>query len=312
MTKGEKIMSNQVSPYISRKPGDLITAQDWNGMQELVKNDMADRIQTALDNLTVIDRAEDADKLGGKTPDELSQQVLEYVLRQLPKRTGYLSVYKSLEPDKEYVIEHKLSAFPLVDVYQLDYFNVVASEDGHVFETLTTFYLYHSSESRIRYRPEEATTQPSVSVEIDPSEGHAYRIPFKYMLELYGVEFAEDSSLGDIETEFWQVFNAAPNDRFSDDQHYHSPWFDRCCKEGRSVHSMARDWDDIWFQVRPRKTINYAGLDGNDQIRILPAPTKVEVVHFDFDNIGLRLLGEPVVPDGHPNDHLKVLVLMKV
>lgn len=305
-------MSNQVSPYISRKPGDLITAQDWNGVQEMIKSDMADRIQTALDNFDVIARSEDSDKLGGKTPDDLAQQILEYVIRQLPKRTGYLNVFKSLELDKEYVIEHKLGAFPLVDVYQLDYFNVVASEDSHVFETLTTFYLYHSSESRIRYRPEEATTQGSVSVEIDPEDGHAYRIPFKHMLELYGIEFAEESDLGDIETEFWKKFNTEPNDRFSDDQHYHSPWFDRCCREERTVRSLARDWNDIWFQVRPRKTINYAGLLQNGEVRMPAAPTKIQVTQFDFDSIGLRLLGTPDVPEGHPSDHLKVLVLMKV
>ncbi len=115
-------MSAQVFPYINRKPGDLITAQDWNGMQEMVKTDIAGQVQAAVDGIKVVAHSEDSDKLGGKTPDDLAQQVLEYVMRQLPKRTGYLSVFKNLEPDKEYVIEHKLSAFPLVDVYQLDYF----------------------------------------------------------------------------------------------------------------------------------------------------------------------------------------------
>ncbi len=192
-------------------------------------------------------------------------------------------------------------------------FNVVASEDSHIFETLTTFYLYHTSESRIRYRPEDPSNAAAKSVEIDPADGHPYRIPFQHMLELYGVEYGDNSSLSDVETEFWKKFLSAPNDRFDDDQYFHSPWWDRCCREDRTVGGMGRDWNDLWFQVRPRKTINYAGLGvGDDQITTLPAPTKVQVVHFDFDTVGLRLLGNPVVPDGHPNDHLKVLVLMKV
>ncbi len=137
-------------------------------------------------------------------------------------------------------MEHQLSAFPLTDVYQLGYFRVIASEDEHVYETFTNFYLYHSSESKIRFRPEETPTVPAVSVEIDPPEPPPYRIAFHRMLELYKVEYDDNMSLGDLETDFWKAFFSAPNDEFDDDQYCHSPWFDRCCREMRTVrHSEA-------------------------------------------------------------------------
>jgi hypothetical protein len=315
-------MSDELTAYISRKPGDLITAQDWNGVQDMIKKDIAGQINEAVEGITTVDHAVDAQTVDGKTVDELAQQVFEYVLRQLPKRTGYLSVFKKLELGEESVIEHALSAFPLVDVYQLEYFEVVASEDDNVFKTLTTFFLHHTSERTIRYRDEGAPAPPE-SIDVDPPDGHAYHIPFKVMLELYGVEAHEDSSLGDIEAEFWTAFNRTPNDRFDDDQIYHSPWFDRCCGEKRTVKSLARDWDDIWFQVRPRKTINYPAGDvagGDDTTRgPLPAPTQIQVAQFDLDSIGLTLLQPPLVspyPRGEGKrqqaDHLKVLVLLKV
>lgn len=298
-------MSEQISPYISRKPGDLITAQDWNSMQEMIKSDISDQIQEAVDGIKVVPRAEDSDKLGGSTPQDLAQQVLEYVLRQLPKRTGYMAAYRILQTEKESVINHNLSAYPLVDVYELEYFHIVASEDGNLFEADATFYLYHSSESRIRFRQDNGS---QVSVEIDPP-GHAYRVPFQHMLELYGVQYDEDSPLGDVETEFWKAFNAEPNDRFDDDQYFHSPWFDRCCREERTVGGMRKDWNDIWFQARPRKSINYT----RDQDRnVPPHPVQVGVMQFDMNSLGLTLLAPVTPPRRGNNNHLKVLVLLKV
>lgn len=319
-------MSEQ-TPYINRNPGDLITSQDWNGMQEMIRADIASQIATAVAGIKTVDQSHDAERLGGQTPADLAQQVFDYVLRQLPKRTGYLNVFKKLQVGTEAVIDHQLGAAPLVDVYNLDYFRVVASEDGHVFQAWATFFLYHGSESTIRFRPEEAAQgagQGSISVPIDPA-GHPYRIPFTQMLELYQVEVHDDSTLDEVETEFWKAFNAAPNDRFDDDQIYHSPWFDRCCGDNRTWRSLIRDRDDIYLQMRPRKTVNYPvppppNVENNvpDPTR---APTNIQVTHFDLNSVGLTLLIPPEIPNTtldppappRPKpDHIKLLVLLKV
>lgn len=323
-------MSDQALPYISRNAGDPVTAEDWNGMQVMIKSDIHSQVETAIDALEHVDQAGDAEKFGGKSPDEYAKEIIDRLLHELPKRTGYMALYKDLKVGEEVVLEHKLGAFPLTDIYQLDYFRVVCSEDEHVYESFTTFYLYHSSESKIRFRPETAPTGNPVSIEIDPPDGHPYRIAFKTMLDLYNVKYDDNQSLGDLENDFWKAFFSAPNDEFDDDQYCHSPWFDRCCREERTVRYLKQrgDWDDIWFQVRPRKTINYAPTAKQGQATGTPAPTQIQVAHFDFDTLGLTLLTDPVLPQDWTNpqpsspdfpapdpvggSHLKVLVLLKV
>ncbi|MCP4285500.1 MAG: hypothetical protein GY792_13755, partial [Gammaproteobacteria bacterium] len=317
-----------------RKAGDPWTVEDFHELQTMVKGDIRGSIRSAIDEIEQVAKARDADKFGGKNPEEYAKAIVDRVLAELPKRTGYQMLFKDLKVSEESVVNHQLGAFPLVDLYQLDYFRVIASEDDHIYETFTTFYLYHSSESKIRFRPEETPTAPSVSLPIDPEDGHVYRIPFYRMLELYDVKYDDDMSLGDLENEFWQAFLSDPNDDFDDDQYCHSPWFDRCCREMRTVQYLKRrgNWDDMWFQVHPQKTVNYPNDDPTWR------PNQIGVAHFDLNTLGLMLLKTPDLPasqtDPVPldelyggqdagegefpppqavrNDHLKVMALLKV
>ena len=294
-------MTTNVTPYVERRPGDLITAEDWNDMQRKVKNDIGEQTKQAIAAIKSVQKAEDAGMLAGKSLEQIAEDILEKVLHVIPGRTGYLQVFKQLKVDKEEDINHQLKAFPLVDIYQLDYFQVVCSEDGNKpYEEWATFYLYHSSEKRIRM-------EDGKSIQIEPSEGHPFKISFKELLDQYNVSYNDNSSLGDLENEFWRAFFAAPNDSFDDDQYCHSPWFDRCCREDRTVGTLKDrgDWNDLWLQMRPRKTDNYAPSTGTPQPptgRVLPtpAPTNIQVSHFDYNTMGLKLLSNPV----HPADVL--------
>lgn len=326
-------MENGYEPYITHYPGDAITSQDSNDIQVMIREDIAAKTQEAVDNIEKVPTAENAEKLDEKTFEELKQEILDEALLQMQKRTGYQMIFKVLQLGEENVVEHGLQACPLVDVYQLDYFPVVATEDDYRFMTWVNFYLYQSGEKRLRFKEEGADTSTLVTVDIEPRDGHAYQIPFKDMLALYEVDYTDNSSLGDLETEFWQKFGAAPNDEFDDDQHAHSPWFDRCCREKQSIGHLKKqgNWDDIWFQMRPRKTINYPKPPSGDADPT-PAPTQVGVYHFDFNTLGLRLLQAPILPPDWglhpdqeddppeerdriaeiPDDVLKVMVLLKV
>jgi len=294
-------MANETTPYISHNPGDLVTAEDWNEVQRQIKEDIAKQIKGAIQNISTVPNANNAAKLENKTADELSREIVQRALQELPTRTGYRKLFKRLKVDEEKVIKHDLEACPLVDVYQLEAFNVVCSEDGEKHKELVNFYLYHSSEKKVRFTPPGVTLADHV--EIEPTDGTAYRIPFKDLLALYKVEYTETTSLGDLETEFWKALFTAPNDQFDDDQYCHSPWFDRCCGEQRTVEDLKRrgDWDDLWFKMTPRKTINYSGTAPT------LAPTNIQVVHFDFDTLGIKLL---LLPPGF--SEIKVMVLLKV
>ncbi|HZI66989.1 MAG TPA: hypothetical protein VFF17_10530 [Thermoanaerobaculia bacterium] len=332
-------MATMPDAYIPHKPGDLITAEDWNAMQGLIQNDIGSKIKTAIGDIKKVGQAGDAGTLGGKTPQDLEKSILEKVFQELPKRSGYRMIFKNLAVNEEKVIKHDLKACPLVDVYQLDYFRVVCSEDEQRRDEWVNFYLYHSGEKRFK-PPVSTSGVGTIVIESSDAKNHPYKVSFADMLSRYGVEYDDDSSLGDIVTDFWTALFADPNDRFDEDQYCHSPWFDRCCSsEETSVGDLKKrgEWDDLWFQMRPVKTINYPLDAGGQPAPAAPAlktspfgfqfPHNILVNHFDFDTLGVRLLADPMYPkaltekgtrngDKNPNPidgtHEKVMLLLKV
>jgi hypothetical protein len=318
-------MRNDIIPYVPRNSGDLITAGDWNTVQVDVKKDIASQIQTAVGQVNNVAHAGDADTLGGKTPDQLTQEIIKRVLSEIPGRTGYQMLFKRIRVCEEKVIKHGLHAFPLVDAYQLDYFPCVCSK-GETDATArwVNLYLYHTSEKRIRI-----PNNPN-PIDIEPPDTPPYKILFSDMLALYKVKFSDTSCLDDMETDFWTAFFAAPNDQYDPDQYCHSPWFEKCCGERRSVKELRDrgDWDDLWLKMVPRKTINYTkpatdpcAPAGTTPPAPTDAPSKIQVVHFDFDTLGVKLLTPPDYPDksiqatsappGYEKE-IKLMLLLKV
>jgi hypothetical protein len=286
-------MSN-VEPYVPAQPGGLITAELWNEMQRRIYGDIGTRIEKAVADLKRVDRSGDAEKLGGKTAEELAKEIVARALGEIPKRTGYRRVFARLPvvnpnpaPPVEYVeIKHELKAYPLVDVYQLDAFPVICRADNESGLAWVNFYLYHSSEKRIG-RPE--------AVVIQESRGPVFRLPFFATLAELGVEYQDDDSLADLVNEFWKKLFSAPNGEFDERQYCHSPWWQRCCSDDRTVADIRRagDENDLWVKLQPRKTINYPSLPVGivpPETNGVPVPPDLEVVHFDLDTLGIRMI----------------------
>src|SRR5689334_8636175 len=120
---------NPPTEYIPHQPGDLITAEDWNGLQSLIKADIASQISTAVQAIKRVDQAGNADTLTGKTLDAIEEEVARRVLEQLAGRTGYQLLFKRLKKDEEKIVAHGLKTCPLVDLYQLNYFLTVTAKD---------------------------------------------------------------------------------------------------------------------------------------------------------------------------------------
>ena len=213
-----------------------------------------------------------------------------------------MRIFKMLSAGKEAIIEHGLKDFPVTDVYQLEGFDVVCSEDDVKDKhSGVLFYLYHSSERSIRFRKDDGTIE---NVPIEGSGEAVHKIPFSTMLAIYHVQYDDDSSLGDLETEFWDAFYTKPNDRFDDELDCHSPWWDRCCGEKRTVGELKKrgDWDELWFQTRPAKTVNSVGTATAPE---LPAHTRVN--QYDFDKLGVLYS-----PPANSPQTLPVMILLKV
>ncbi|HWP52653.1 MAG TPA: hypothetical protein VN476_00895, partial [Pyrinomonadaceae bacterium] len=204
-------------PYVNAHPGDLITAQLFNGLQTTIKQDIADQIKKAVDAIKTVDQSADSAKLGGKTSKELEEEIIKRALAELPKRTGYKMLFRRLRRDRETVIEHKLCMPPLVQVWQLDYFPVICatgdSKDDRR-DAYVNLYLYHSSENKFTsVNTPQGQKAPTFEIESTDSQRHAFRIPFWKMLDQYNVPYTDTSSLEDLETEFWKAF-WDPNEEF--------------------------------------------------------------------------------------------------
>lgn len=308
--------------YAGVSPGDLITAEIWNDMQRKIQKDIRDTTQAEVQKLTRVQAAGNADKLEGKSLAELTDEVVRRAVQQIRAESGYLQVFAVLRVGEPKVIQHNFHLNPVSDISKLDYFQVVCSEDGQAFPMWVNFFLYHSSEKRLR-NPDAAGTPRHFDIE--PQRGQAFRVPFRELLARYRVDYDDDSSISDVETELWDRLFAPPNDRFHDDQYGHSLWFDRCCREEKRIGDLKRhdDWNELWVQFRPRKTINYPeAIPGLPP----PAPVNIQVEHYDFDTLGVTLLA-PVPAaiarwadtsglEGEGanrlSDELKVMILLKV
>lgn len=313
------------TPYLERSPGDLITAEDWNDLQRRVRRDIGETTKAAVEQITRVQSAGNADKLDGKSLNELTDELVRRAVQAIRAESGYRQLFKVLRVGEETPIKHDLHLFPLVDIYQLDYFQVVCCEDKDTYPTWVTFYLHHENEESVRY----AKDNKRGSLAVQPERGQRFRLPFSEMLSRYGVRYDDGSSLGDVESDFWPAFfaDSDPRFRFTDDQYCHSPWFDKCCREEKTVGEARRngDWDNLFIEMRPRKTINYPAAvlarnsdnlisltfedpeltafikerrlaNGDFALPVEPAPTQVQVTQYDFDTLGLTLLTNPVYP----------------
>ena len=321
-------MSDAPTPYVPAKPGDLITAENWNGMQVDVQQDIAKQLAAGIAGLKNIDHATDADKIGGMTVADLTKYILDRAFAQLPKRTGYMQILCNLEfttAGVDKLIQHGLKAYPLVDLYELEYFLVVCAKDDAPADAQAEwvlFYLYHADERRLRIPNQTG----AVDIETDPK----FRILWKNLLDQFQeqklLDYTDDTTLDDLEVDFWRaLFKSPPNDEFDPDTYCHSPWFEKCCGEKRTVGDLKRhgDFDDIYLKMMPRKKTDVSLKIGGSTP---PEPANVQVSQLDLDTIALRLLAAPTFiptsPQGAPQNivpvsnaqlqHLPLLALLKV
>ena len=187
-------------------------------------------------------------------------------------------------------------------------FPVVCAIDEDKEATEVCFYLYHSSEKKIKDPNGE-------SVEIENGDFPVqFKVPLLEMLELFEVPYTDDSSLGDLETELWKAMFSAPNDDFDMDDYCHSPWFERCCREERTVESLRKkgDLNDMWMKFIPKKTINMSASSRGDNInQNNSCPKDLTVAHFNMNTTGL--FWEPSDQDiGREIQEQKLMVLLKV
>ena len=260
------------------------------------KADSADKADRADSSATAL-KANDSELFTGKTHDQIVQEIVDAAVAAVRKADkSYRWCFKRLRLLEQNVFEHRMGRFPLVDVYQLDYFRVVSAEDDDPHLTYVNFYLYHGSEDRIRFSKQ--------MVEIETKNEEPFKIPLEKFLGLMGIAYDDDRGIDVIETDIWNALNnRCGDDRFDDTHHTSSPWFRGCCRQSMTVGELKKrkDWGNLWVQLRPIKTINLVDTSKNTSrakgspSTELPVamPTQIEVSQLNLDAIGLKLLAAP-------------------
>lgn len=354
-------MSDQDQPFVTVHPGDMLTAGTINHIQVLTRQEIAKQIAAAFAKISGVDvdQAKNAHTLDNLTVDKLSQQIVQEALAKVPYKSNYRMFFRWLESPslnnskvKWDIVHHNLKAFPLVDIYQLDYFKVFCctgddlDDPNQLFVSHVNFYAYHGSEKRLRYKV--GTPPVTETVDLEPVGQQAYRIPFREMLELVrgreGFEWDDDRVLKELETDFWQAF-LPKEDEFQESLFCHSPWFEK--NRDRTVGELHRrgDWENIWFQMQPEKKsscpqpppdvdeppaktgtagVASGGSQGKNPkpAAKFPCPMNVQVVHYDFNTLGIGLLEDVQYenakelhdedPDADKQLHASVMLLLKV
>jgi hypothetical protein len=316
--------------YVPASPGDLVTAEIWNKMQVKVKEDIASQIAAALITVKNADHATNADQIGGMNLAALEQYIRDQVAAQLIERSGYMQVLCDLQLSQVKEIRHGLGAYPVVDLYQLEYFPAVCAKGGAPADELAQwalFYLYHDDEKRLRIPP------GTEYIDIESQDQPIFRIKWMTLLGQFKeqklLDYTDQTTLDDVEGDFWNaMFKSPPNDQFDPDTYCHSRWFERCCGERRTIKQLtdAGDFDDIYLKMMPRKKTDVSAIALEGKTLQTPEPADVQVSQLDLERIALQLLAQPLVtltpPAGAPQNinqppgeqlrRLPLLVLLKI
>jgi hypothetical protein len=317
--KGESEMANETTPYISRNPGDLITAEDWNDVQVKIQEDMQNQIEVAKEQITEtgVKRADNADKFDNKTPKAWTDELDE---RYAPKvhdhegQTVYLRYHKRFAKDTPSAfLHHKLGRFPLVDIYglwpvsdEVTTSDEVESSDGSPVK----FFLYYHHEEADKFGLNVKVYRERVPL----------GLPIATVLDEYGVAWEEDDTLQDVRNDLWHKLFAQPNDEIS---HASSPWIEDKIIERLTIQELIKndEWPDIRLAFRPLRTVWTrlplvrreavpVGVAAVPEEEVTPwAGFNTAVTHVNYDT----LLIEPYYPDAIPEDaFFDVMLLLRI
>ena len=101
-------MSTSSESYIEFKAGELISAEVMNEMQSKIRSDIGDQAQGAVDGITQVPSAQNAEKLDGQSLADITQAIIDQAISKMTERSGYVRLYKNLSTEKTTVIEHEI------------------------------------------------------------------------------------------------------------------------------------------------------------------------------------------------------------
>jgi hypothetical protein len=252
------------------KPGELITAERMNAMQDAIKGDIQGEIETASEHIkkTGVDKATNAEKFDAKTSKEWTDALDQRYSPKVHDHEGqavYKRYFKQLRDGQTIVLEHKLGRFPIVDTYELK--SIMESTNDGGPSITEKFYLYYHHEERDR---DELLTADRGMVR------WPWGIPLEQLLTEYDVKWELDDSLGDVINDFLDAFFKPPAvDHMG---HKLSLWIESHKEKSIGYLKKRDEWPDIRWVVKPEK------------VAFGPAAetASISVIHLSYDTLAVK------------------------
>ncbi len=256
-------------PYIPAKPGDAITAEDWNEIQQKVQADLADLTAKEAKDVSDLNsqlKTVDAQKFGGKTPDDwIVDNDKRYIKRDDPQAGGeYHRYFKQITEQlvggefESAVVEHKLCRYPIVEVYELMALfdpNIANSPPKGAptpvtdwpFDPVKTKFLVFYASNRDPFADLLRT---------ESGERFYWGDPLVTFLDQFGIKPTASQKLDDVLNDFWGgMFNTGEeNDDFTREAYGHTPYIQKWIDGDKSVDDLVKggQWQDLRVAIRPR------------------------------------------------------------
>jgi hypothetical protein len=268
---------SQEEPWIQANAGDLITADNWNEVQQYAKADIkqsAEQLEEQIEEVEGKLEEVDAVKFGGKTPEEWSEQFAPE-MHEHEGQTVYRRYIKRFTPDLEKaLLTHELGRFPLVDVYEL---LPVTNREGFQ-ECKLLFYYGHADADDYGLWVRVYRDRVPLG------------LPLEQLLAELGVEYEDDDTIEDVINDMWNAFMEDPNDEI---EHCTTPWVDECCGQRRTVQELkdADEWADLYVAIRPRKCGKGADMMPTEDGALPPFTCQVEVTQVNYDTLHIQAQG---------------------
>ncbi|NWG18888.1 MAG: hypothetical protein HXY39_01040 [Chloroflexi bacterium] len=265
-------------PYIEVKPGDLITAESWNELQQHIRADLAANAEADARNVAELKEQianVDAPKFGGRTPDDWTNDLdKRYIKRDEPQAAGqYHRYFKQLNRTvvvngqnriEPAVITHNLCRFPLVDVYRLmplfSFTNVDGTEREIGREEQTRLGLpdnWKTVKFLVYYASKRDPISDLLYTEA-PGDRFYWGDPLTLHLDQFGVRPTPTQAFDDLLNDLWgNMFDPGnEQDQFDRDAYGNSPYTQNWIeKDGVTVGDLMKrgQWPDLRVAVRPQQ-----------------------------------------------------------
>ncbi|GAB4373072.1 MAG: hypothetical protein Kow0042_16770 [Calditrichia bacterium] len=302
-------MAENHEPYISSNPGDLITSENWNQMQVMIKKDLQSQVESAKEEIRAgkVKEAENAEKFAQSGPKEWLDKLDERYAMKTHGHEGE-SVYRRYikrftEEINEVLLQHELGRFPIVDVYEL---KPVTRDPEYADCKLLVYYGHVDAEKLKLYK-------------------QVYRekvylgYPLEQLLTELGVQYEDDDNLEDVINDLWTAFMKDPNDEI---KHCVSKWIQDSCNKKRTVADLKQtdQWPDLHVAIYPRKCGKGTDLLFNYTISP-PEPTgpfcHAEITQVNYNTLHIQVPKEyfqvPPPPTGELQDpELTLMFLLRI